>query len=171
MAADLELHLSGGAANVDKNASIGGARSTQAGGVVPEALTANSLFDDVSGAEEQAGDLEYRCVYLRNVGNVDAQNVKVWIQANTSDPNTQIAIGLGASAIGAASIETAVADENTAPGGGVAFTEPADDAGGLAVGTIPAGQHKAVWIRRDVDPAAGPSADQFTIASAFDTAP
>jgi hypothetical protein len=41
----------------------------------------------------------------------------------------------------------------------------------LSVGAIPAGQHKGIWVRRDVDPGAGASSDQFTIAAAFDTAP
>jgi hypothetical protein len=51
MAANLEVHLSGGTGNTDKNAALGGARSTAGGGVVPTALTANSIFDDVSGAD------------------------------------------------------------------------------------------------------------------------
>lgn len=170
MAADLELHLSGGAANTDPTAAIGGARSSVGGGIVPEGATANSFFDDVSGAEETAGDIEYRCIYLRNVGTVDATLVVVWLQANTPDAQTQIAMALGASAIGAASVETAVANENTAPAGPV-FSEPATEGAGLAVGTIPAGQHKAIWLRRTVTAGAGASADTFTVAAAFDTAP
>ena len=170
MAASLELHLSGGTTNTSPAASIGGARSTQAGGVVPTSLTANSLFDDVTGAEEQAGDIEYRCVYVRNVGTVDAQNTVVWLSANTSDGQTQIAMGLGTVATGASAQETAVANENTAPAS-VTFTEPASEGAGLSIGTIPAGQHKGVWLRRTVDAAAGASSDTFTVAAAFDTAP
>src|SRR5690349_6104206 len=121
MAATIEMHLSGGAANSDKNASIGGARSTAGGGVVPTSLTANSLFDDVSGTEETAGDTEYRCVYLRNTGTVDAQNTVVWLSGNTADADTDIAVGLGNSSIGASTTETAVANENTAPSPAVTF--------------------------------------------------
>ena len=170
MAADIEMHLSGGSANTSPAASIGGARSTAAGGIVPETATANSLFDDVTGTEEQAGDDEYRCVYLRNVGTVDAQNTVVWLSANTPDAQTNIEIGLGASAIGASSTETAVANENTAPAS-VTFSSPSTEGTGLSIGTIPSGQHKAIWLHRDVDAGAGASSDSFTVSAAFDTAP
>lgn len=170
MAADLELHLSGGAANTDKNAALGGARSTAGGGVVPEALTANSLFDDVSGAEEQAGDIEYRGLYLRNVGDVAAENVVVWLSANTADGQTQIAIALADEATHATNPIETIANENTAPSG-PAFSEPATEGAGLSIGTIPAGQHKGIWLRRTVNAGAGASADSFTVATAFDTAP
>lgn len=173
MAADIEMHLSGGAANTSAAASIGGARSTAAGGVVPEGATANSLFDDVSGAEETAGDTEYRCVYLRNVGTVDAQNTVVWLSGNTADADTDIAVGLAVAAIGASTTETAVANENTAPAS-VTFTGGTSidtEAEGLAIGTIPSGQHKAIWLRRTVNAGAGASTDSFTVAVAFDTAP
>ena len=171
MAADLELHLSGGAANTDKNAALGGARSTAGGGVVPKALTANSFFDDVTGAESTAGDTEYRCVYLRNVGTVDATSTVIWLSGNTADTDTDIALTLGTSGIGASTTEQTVANENTAPTGVAAFTSPATEGTGIAVGTIPAGQHKAIWLRRTVNAAAGSSADQFTVAAAFDSAP
>src|SRR5687767_9299342 len=112
MAADLELHLSGGAANTDKNAALGGARSTAGGGVVPEASTPNSLFDDVSGAEETAGDTEYRGVYIRNVGDVDAQSVVVWL-TDTADAGTTIAIAAADEATHATNAIETIADENT----------------------------------------------------------
>lgn len=168
MAADLELHLSGGAANTSPAAALGGARSTAAGGVVPEGATANSLFDDVSGAEEQAGDIEYRGVYVRNVGTVDAQNVKVWLSANTADAQTQIALALADEGVNV-TMET-IANENTAPVG-PSFSEPATEGAGLSMGTIPAGQHYGLWLRRTVDAGAGASSDSFTIAASFDTAP
>ena len=168
MAAALQLHLSGGAANTDKNAALGGARSTAAGGIVPTALTANSLFDDVTGAEETAGDIEYRCVYVYNSGDVAAQNTVIWLSANTADAQTQIAMGLGSSAV--SGTEQTIANENTAPTS-VTFTEPSTEGGGLSVGTLNAAAHKAVWLRRTVDAGAGASNDTFTIAAAFDTAP
>lgn len=168
MAAALQTHLSGGASNTSPSAALGGARSTVGGGVVPTSLTAQSVFDDVTGAEEQAGDVEYRCVYLYNSGTVDAQATVVWLSANTADPDTQIALGLGTSAAGGT--EQVVANESTAPSG-VTFTEPASEGAGLSVGTLAAGSHKALWMRRTVNAAAGASSDTFTLAAAFDTAP
>jgi hypothetical protein len=168
MAAALQVHLSGGAANTSPAAALGGARSTAAGGIVPTALTANSIFDDVTGAEEQAGDIEYRCVYVYNSGDVDAQATVVWLSANTTDPDTQVAIGLGSSAV--SGTEQTVANENTAPAG-VSFTEPATEGTALSVGTLAAAAHKAVWLRRTINAGAGASLDTFTFAAAFDTAP
>lgn len=168
MAATLEVRLSGGAANTDPNAALGGARSTAGGGVVPTALTANSLFDDVTGAEEQAGDIEYRCVYVRNSGNVDAQSTVVWLSANTADADTTIDIGLGSSAVNGT--EQTIANENTAPTA-ISFTAPTTEGAGLSIGTLAATEHKAVWLRRTVTALAGASSDTFTFAAAFDTAP
>lgn len=168
MAADLELRLSGGAANTDKNASLGGARSTAAGGIIAKPLTANSMFDDVSGAEEQAGDVEYRGFYVRNAGDQVAENVKVWISSNTPDADTQIAIALAGEGLNA-TIEV-IANENTAPVG-EAFTEPATEGTALVMGNIPVGQHYGIWVRRTINAGAGASADEFTLAASFDTAP
>jgi hypothetical protein len=169
MAATLTLRLSGGASNTDKNLALGGAKSTVAGGIVPTALTANSIFDDVSGAEEAAGDTEYRGLFIENSGNVDATNVVVWISSNTADADTQVAIALAGEAIGTGSIET-IANENTAPVGET-FSEPASEGAGLSIGTIPAGSHKGLWVRRTINAGAGASSDQFTLAASFDTAP
>lgn len=168
MAAALQTHLSGGAGNTSPSAALGGARSTAGGGVVPTSLTANSVFDDVTGAEEQAGDVEYRCLYLYNSGNVDALAGKLWLSANTADADTQVAVGLGTSAV--SGVEQTVANENAAPSG-VTFTEPASEGAGLSVPTLAAGAHQAFWLRRTVNASAGASADTFTWASAFDTGP
>jgi hypothetical protein len=168
MAATLEMRLSGGTGNTDPNAALGGARSTAGGGIVPTSLTANSLFDDVTGAEEQAGDTEYRCVYIRNSGDVQAQNTVVWLSANTADADTTIDIGLGSGAVDAT--EQTVANESTAPTS-VTFSAPSSEGAGLSIGSLNAGSHKALWLRRTVNATAGASNDTFTVASAFDTAP
>ena len=168
MAASLQLHLSGGSTNVDPNAALGGARSTQAGGVVPTSSTANSLFDDVTSAEETAGDIEYRGVFVYNSGTVDATSVKVWLSANTADADTTIDIALADEAIGTGAIET-IANENTAPVGPT-FSAPSSEGTGLSIGTIPAGSHKGLWLRRTINAAAGASSDTFTLAASFDTA-
>lgn len=103
---DIQYRLSGGAANSSAAASLGGAKSTT---VVPSAL-----FDDVSGAESAAGDIEYRCFYVHNNhGTLALQNAKLFIQANT--PGDRLAVGVGTSAINGT--EQTVADEQTAPTG------------------------------------------------------
>lgn len=155
---DIQYRLSGGAANSSAAASLGGAKSTT---VVPSAL-----FDDVSGAESAAGDIEYRCFYVHNNhGTLALQNAKLFIQANT--PGDRLAVGVGTSAINGT--EQTVADEQTAPSG-VTFSQPADFASGISLGTIPAGQHKAVWVRRTVAPGTSASNDTYNFRVQGDTA-
>lgn len=138
--ADIKYRLSGGASNSSPIASLGGAKSSTA-------VTGASLFDSVGGAEAAAGDTEYRCIYVHNDSATQMANAVLWLTANTPSGSTDINIGLGTSAINGT--EQTVGSENTAPTG-VTFTISATKAAGLALGTIPPGQHRAVWLRRIV---------------------
>jgi hypothetical protein len=123
----------------------------------------NNLFDDVSGSESSAGDVEYRCVFVLNNHATDsATSVEVSVQAEVAS-GASIAIALdniAVSAKGSASAQAAViADENTAPSGVGAF-----GAGPLSIGTMTAGQVKGVWVRRTVTAATSALAnDGFTL--------
>lgn len=161
IASDIVYRLSGGAANSDPAASLGGAKSSVA--------MASTIFDDVASAEATAGDVEYRCVYVHNAhGSLVYQAPKIWIETNTPSASTTVAIGLGTSAVNAT--EQTVANENTAPSG-ITFTEPANYAAGVALSDIPAGQHRAIWIRRTVTAGATVAADSFTLRVQGDTNP
>lgn len=158
---DIKYRLSGGASNADPLLSLGGTKSNTDASA--------TIFDDVSSAEATAGDTEYRCVYVHNNhGSLTWIGPKIWIQVNTPSGDTDIAIGLGSSVVNG--VEPTVADEQTAPAG-VVFSAPASFAGGLSLGDIPPGQHKAVWIRRTVNPAAAAYADSFTLRAQGDTNP
>lgn len=155
---DIQYRLSGGASNSDANASLGGAKSSTA---VP-----SGLFDDVTSSESSAGDTEYRCFYVHNNhGTLSLQSAVVWISANTT--GDRIAIGVGSAAINGT--EQTVADESTAPTS-VTFSQPASKGAGLSLGSLPAGQHKAVWIRRIIAASTGASNDTYTIRAEGDTA-
>ena len=157
---DMQYRLSGGASNSDTAASLGGAKSS---------VAASNYFDDVSSAEASAGDVEYRCVYVHNAhGTLSLIGAKVFIQTNTPSSDTDVAIGLGSSAINGT--EQTVADESTAPSG-VTFSAPTTFAGGLAIGDLAAGAHKAVWVRRTVNAGAAAYADSFTLRVQGDTNP
>jgi hypothetical protein len=157
---DIQYRLSGGAANSDQNASLGGAKSSNS------ATTA--IFDDVSSAESSAGDTEYRCVYVHNNhGSLTLQSAVIWVQTNTPSSDTTVDIGLGTSAINGT--EQTVANENTAPTS-VTFSAPSSFGAGLSLGNVPAGQHKAVWVRRTVTAGAAAAADSFTLRVQGDTA-
>lgn len=155
---EIQYRLSGGAANSNANASLGGAKST--------ASVPTGLFDDVSGSESAAGDIEYRCFYVHNNnGTLTLQNPVIWIDTNTT--GNRIAIAVGSSAVNGT--EQTVANENTAPSG-VTFSQPANKGAGLALGNIPAGQHRAVWIRRTIAAATPASNDTYNLRVEGDTA-
>lgn len=158
---DIQYRLSGGAANADPAASLGGAISSVAAGT--------NYFDDVPSAEAAAGDVEYRCIYVRNGhASLPLIGAKAFIASNTPSASTDAAIGLGSSAIGGT--EQAVANENAAPAS-VAFSSPADFASGLVIGDLAPGATKAIWVRRTVTAGAGIAADGFTVRVQGDTGP
>lgn len=165
IASDIKMRLSGGAANANVDASIGGAKSSVE--VIDASL--HNLFDIVSSAEGAAGDIEYRCIYIHNGhATLTMQAAKVCIQTQTPDSDTSVEIGLGAAAINAT--ETAIANENTAPAS-VTFSTAAGAGNALTIGDIPPGQAKAVWIKRIVNAAAAAyNADSAVIRTLCDTA-
>ena len=162
---DLKFHLSGGAANSDPNAALGGAISTTQ---IVDATVAN-LFDNVSSAESAAGDTEYRCFYVKNThATLTLQAAKVYIQTNTPSADTSAEIGVGTSAVNGT--EQTVANESTAPSG-VTFSSAAGSGNALSIGNIPAGQHKAIWLKRIVNAAAAAyNSDSVIIRVEGDTA-
>ena len=156
---DLTTRLSGGAGNADPNASLGGAISNTAFAD----NVANNLFDDVSGADAGAGDIEYRCFYVRNGhGSLTWIGPKIWLSSLTSSADTEFDIGLATEGVSAAA--AAIANENTAPAG-VSFSRPTTKAAGLSLPDIPAGGYHGIWIRRTVNAGAAPANDSgaFTI--------
>jgi hypothetical protein len=162
---DIHYRLSGGASNTDVNASLGGAKSSTA--VVDN--VDNNLFDDVSGAEHTAGDVEYRAIYIHNNhGSLELTNAVVWIQSDTTGADSDISIAVGTAAINGT--EQTIANESTAPSGVTWSDAAVSRATGLALGNLPAGQHKAVWIRRTITAGSTPqAADTCSVQAGGDT--
>ena len=158
---DIVYRLSGGASNSDPSLSIGGAKSSVSAG--------SNLFDALTSAEAAAGDIEYRCFYVHNAhATLTMLSARSFIPTNTSSPDTVLAIGVGAAAVNGT--ETAVANESTAPAG-VTFSSTGDYASGVAIGDIPPGQHRAVWLRRTVNASAASATDISTVRTQCDTNP
>lgn len=133
---------------------------------------ANDLFDDVTGAENAANDIEYRCVFVHNTNAANVlENAVVYLSAETGG-GASIAVGAdttAASAVGAATQQALIiADENTAPAG-VSFSSPTTVGAGVALGNIGIGQVKAFWIRRTAANSSALSNDGVTIAVTGDT--
>jgi hypothetical protein len=112
------------------------------------ATALNNLFDDVSGAENEASDVEYRCIFIHNShASLTLQGAMVYIYSEVSG-GTSIALAVdttAASAIGASAAQALeVADESTAPAGLSFVTTPITLATALSLGNIAAGYCKAV---------------------------
>lgn len=133
--------------------STAGTRDTSLGKYISTTQTSappNAFWDDVSSAEASAGDTEYRCVFLHNSHATDsALNIQVSITSEVAlGGATTIALdNIAASAIGSSSAQAdgPVANENTAPTAVGAFS-----AGPVTIGTLAAGQCRAVWLKRVV---------------------
>jgi len=149
VAGDIDFRLSGGAANSDPDAALGGAKSSTE---LTDA-TLENLFSNAPAAESEAGSVKYRCFYVHNNhGSLALQNAEIWISANTPSGDTVAAIGLGTSAVNGT--EQTVADEDTAPSG-VTFSSADGQDNALSIGNIPADEHKAIWVRRTISAGAG----------------
>jgi len=157
--------------------STAGSGNTSLGGFISTTeLTSGSthnLFDVVTGDENAASTVDYRCVFVHNShATLDLQNAVVWLSAEVSG-GAVAAIGIdttAASALGSASAQAlTIADENTAPSG-VTFSAPTSKGTGLSLGTLAAGEVRAIWIRRTAANTSAVTGDGATIRVEGDTA-
>ena len=135
--------------------------------------TLHNLFDLVTGDDNAAADVEYRCIFFHNShGSLSLENAVVWMSAETSGgADAAIAIDdVAASPIGQTAAQAdEVADEDTAPSG-ESFSSPTTKGGGLSIGTLAAGECRAVWVRRTPLAGAAVDNDDVTIKIEGDTA-
>ena len=161
VAADIVWRLSGGAANTDPAASLGGAMGTAAGAIITPTKTFNSIFDDLSGAETAAGDVNYRCIYATNThGTLGLTTPKLVLSANVANANDMIDVGLDLAGVNG--VADTIVNEATAPDPAVTFSHACVDyANGLALSAALAASEKvAVWIRRTVTAGMGADDDE-----------
>lgn len=138
----------------------------------PADATLGNIFDDVSGDDNAASDVEYRCLFVHNNHvTLTLQSPILWIDAETAG-GADIAIAvddLAASPIGQAAAQAdEVADEDTAPTGET-FASPTTKGGGIAMSDIPAGECRAVWVRRTAADTVALDNDGVTIKVEGDT--
>lgn len=104
-------------------------------------------------------DINFGGIYIHNAhASLTMQNVRVYIQTNSTSTSTTWEIGLRSAALNAT--EQTVADENTAPSA-VTFSAPTTYATGLVCPDISFGQHKSIWYKRIVN-AASPAFNDDT---------
>lgn len=135
--------------------------------------TLSNVFDTISGDENAASDVEYRCIFVHNAhASLTLTSAVVWLHSETAGGATAaIAVdSTAASAIGSASAQALeVADESTAPTV-PSFTAPTSKGTGLALGDIQAGYCRAVWVRRTAANTAALDLDGVVLRVEGDTA-
>lgn len=174
VAGDIVLRLSttaGSAGDTTTGTAPGSLGKYVSTTVMPSTL--NGLFDDVTGSENAASTVDYRCIFvLNNHATLTASAMTIYLASEVAG-GTSIAIALdsiAASAKGSASAQAAqIASETTAPTGVGAFSSPTTDGTGLSIGSLAPGQVKAVWVRRTAANSAPLSNDGVTLAVTFDT--
>lgn len=134
--------------------------------------SASNVFDTITGDENAASDVEYRCVFVHNShATLTWQSPVVWLTDPAGGATSAISIDTtAASAIGSSSAQAKeVADESTAPATQT-FTSPSTKGTGLALGDLPPGQCRAVWWRRTAANTAAVDNEQTTLSVEGDTA-
>lgn len=113
--------------------------------------TLHDLFDRVTGNQALVGDNSYRCIFIHNAhATLTYYTCVVWLSAEVTG-GSSISIGVdtvAASAIGGSSAQALIVATNKTAPVGVSFTSPIIKGDGIAVGDIPAGYCKAIWIKR-----------------------
>jgi hypothetical protein len=145
MVAAIEFRLTGGGANADPDASLGGTMSS----VELSGTALNNLFDDVDESEASAGDIEYRAFDIYNAGDEQADDVTLWIDAETSSGDTEIDVAIDATATQLLTNESTTPDDPA-----LSFTHPISEGGALDCGDIAAAAAVRIFVRRTVDSSA-----------------
>lgn len=135
--------------------------------------TINNLFDDVSGDDNAASDVEYRILFVQNDhASITWEAPTLWLSAETGG-GADIAValdGVGVTAKGSASAQAdELTDEDTAPSG-ESFTSPTTKGGGLVMADIPAGSVHAIIVRRTATNSSALNNDDVTFTVEGDTA-
>lgn len=163
----------GSAGNTTTGTAAGSLGKYVSNTVITDAALDN-LFDDITGDENAAGDIEYRCVFVHNSHPTLALlRAVVWIPAEVAGgANTAIATdNIGPTPVGQSAAQAAfIADENTAPTSVSVFSSPTTKSAGLSLGDIPAGGVAAVWIKRTATNSAAQNNDGLTLRVEGDTA-
>lgn len=157
-------------AQADPNASLGRYISTTEMNL---GTPLNNLFDDITGDENAASDVEYRCIFvLNNHPTLTLQSAVMWVNSQVAG-GASIAIGLdpaGNVAKGSASAQAAQAASEGAAPAGVTFSTPTLKGDGLSIGNLAPGTCRAIWLRRTAANSAALNNDGATLRVEGDTA-
>lgn len=133
---------------------------------------ANTLFPDITGAENAASQVDYACVFVHNNhATLTLTGAKVYLSAEVGGgatiaiwPDSTASLAVGSSSVQALTI----ADDTTAPAG-ASFSSPTTQGTALTLGDIAPGFVKAFWVRRTAANTAAVDNDGVTLAVFGDT--
>ena len=170
---ELQLRYTGTAGTAAT--SLGGAPSTTQIG----SPNLHNIFDEVSGDESSAGDINFRIIVFHNASSQEAKNVHLHFEANhdsgdqsgvpgiTNDQDGDISLAIG-SALN--TNPTAITNEDTAPTITGSWNNGTTRATGIDLGDVPGGQFRGVALRRVIaDGAPAADAAEFQIRITADT--
>jgi len=135
----------------------------------------NNLFPDVTGDENAAQNLDYKCIFVHNAHpTLVLQRTVIWLATEVAGgADTAIAldnIGVVPVGQGPGAQAAQIANKNTAPTGTTAFGSPTTKATGLAIGDIAPGSVIAIWVRRTAKNTPAQNNDGVTLRVEGDTA-
>jgi hypothetical protein len=130
---------------------------------ITSGFTGNNVFDSISSSEATAGDMEYRCVFIKNESSDNLASFGIYLDHTSpaSTDNMFISVDRPTNDTGG-SVEL-IADESTAPAG-LNFSSP--DCGNPTVieqTDLAPGEIVAVWMRWDIS--AGATITENNVAS------
>ena len=135
--------------------------------------TLNNLFDNITGDQNAAEDVNYRCFFVHNAhATLTLLMTTVWLSAETAGgADCAIALdGIATSLIGSAAAQAdEVVNEYAAPAGET-FSAPTTKASGLTLLGLDAGECRAIWVRRTATNSAALDNDSVTIKVEGETA-
>ena len=173
--ADLKWHYTGAvsheAVQTDPDASLGDYRASS------EITTGvdNNVFDDVTGAEAETGDTEYRGIGFHNDhGSLPLTACVTWIQVDTGNGEDDVSFKGEAPSSEINGFVQTIANESTEPTGGSwsdATTKGTGEDCPLTANEVGADEWFCIWLRRIISASASAaSAEAVTIRVEGDTA-
>jgi hypothetical protein len=124
----------------------------------------NQLWDDFTTSEKKNGDVEYRCIFVRNEHGTDTlTNIKIWFTAElTPSPDTYIRMGVSNLAVNTAE-QSLVTAEDTPTGINFDARHNSEDTA-ISLPNLAPNAYKAIWIQRRIRAnAAQYNKDSFTL--------
>lgn len=133
--------------------------------------TLHGLFDEISGAENAASTVDYRCAFVVNThATLTLQDAAVWLDGGDPAGGAVVTIAVDSTAASPVDDTTAQALEastETAPGAPItalSYSAPAAYGSGVAIGDLGPGECRAVWIRRAANNSGAVNGEALTFA-------